>query len=431
GLWILYFYASHSESIEILVLYAAVMLIALGRAGCSISLKEFIGDQLRADDGSCDDDERKEKQVERHTNTLWHYVYTLGLSASIYMIGKETWVELCMICGIAMGVAFMLFLAGSLLYEYSKPTKKSVISNLWRVFYAALVKRHLSHSGFHTSRLGWLDKAAVVESSPSVEEQVRKARLCTVEQVEEAKSLLNMVPLCTTFLVYGLLQATGNTFFVEQANYMNSNISVISLVVIKTFTAVIVSLICNHLFAKFQSKNNPNPKLVMLVRIGIGMILSPICCLVAWRVEVYRIENIVEKSVCISILWLAPQFFLLGSMQGLVFDGLVEIYSSLVPASLNKYGPSFAEFSLGIGHFLSLIFVLGFHNLFGDNHEVNRFEVYYRNLGFVCLANLLLYLCIIPYYLKQAPSDDADQVTEELQSLEESSATISSIKLEY
>ncbi|KAH6818016.1 hypothetical protein C2S51_001619 [Perilla frutescens var. frutescens] len=421
GLWILYLAATRPRSIEIQLLYMAVIIIGFGRAGRIISLKEFLADQLRKD-GSCED----EKQVESRRKALWRFAYVVGIFASLVIYSKSSWIQLCKISGIAMGASFILLLAGFAFWEINKPVNSSSLNNLLRVFYAAIVKRHLSNFSSNSISLRWLDKAAIVEPSLSLEEQVRRLRLCTVEQVEEAKSLVNTIPLCTTFLVYGLLQATGNTFFFEQANYTDnhlghiSNVPVISFVIIKTFTGFTVSWLCDLLFQKFWGENTP--RLVQLVRVGTGMLFSPLCCLVACVVEVYRVHKYMDYNISISFLFLVPQFFLLGLMEGLVFDGLEEIYSSLVPASLNKYGPSFAEFALGIGHFMGLISVLIFRNLFKDDLDISRLGVYYRNLGFVCLGNLFLYFCIVPYYLKQPPSA-APVVDDQFQSLEESYAT--------
>ncbi|KAI3470004.1 hypothetical protein Pfo_026667 [Paulownia fortunei] len=434
GLLLLFFAAWRLQSIEIQILYVAVILVALGRAGRDIPLKEFLADQCRAE-GSSED----EKQVESRRKVWWRSAYILGIGASVYVFANASWMELSKISAIAMGVGLALFLGGTAFYERKKPTKSS-LNDALRVLYAAIAKRHLSHTSDHDHTLDipilrWLDKAAIEESSPSLEEQVREGRLCTVEQVKEVKILLTMVPLWTTFLVYGLLQATGNTFFYEQANYMDnhlgqiSHVPVIIFVIIKTSTSFIVSRLCDSLFPSYWGEKIPRN--VMLVRIGVGMAISPICCVIAWRVEDFRLQKYVNLDISISVLWLIPQFFLLGFMEGLVFDGMEEIYCALVPESFNKYGQSFTQFSLNIGNFLSLAFILVFHGLVSDDLDTSSLGVYYGMLAYVCFVNLLFYCYIATYYMKKESSaQEVEQPLEELQSLEEDSHECSQQQVE-
>lgn len=282
-----------------------------------------------------------------------------------------------------------------------------------------------------SSACRWLDKAAVVEPSISVDEQIRKARLCTPQQVEQAKTSLSLAPFCMTFLVYGLLQATGTTFFFEQSNYTDNRLGhiakvpIIILVVIRTSTGIIVSWICDLLFPFFWG--DITPRFVLFFRIGAGMAIAPLCCLVAYEVESYRVRQYVYYNVSVSGALLVPQFVLLGTMDGLVFDGLVEVYYSMVPQSLGRYGPTFAEFTLGIGHFLGLLSVVIFRDLFGENLDESRLGLYYRNLGFVCLANLVVYPFIARCYLEEAPF--GTQAMEQAQQSEDNSAA--NIELVY
>ncbi|KAL0395262.1 UNVERIFIED_CONTAM: protein NRT1/ PTR FAMILY 5.14 [Sesamum latifolium] len=96
------------------------------------------------------------------------------------------------------------------------------------------------------------------------------------------------------------------------------------------------------------------PRQVMLTRVGAGMALSPVCYIVAWRIEKYRLHKYVNLDVSISVFWLIPQFFLLGVMEGLVFDGMEEVFDGHVPESFRIYAPSFTQFALNIGNFVSL-----------------------------------------------------------------------------
>ncbi|KAK4435014.1 protein NRT1/ PTR FAMILY 5.7 [Sesamum alatum] len=427
GLILLFFAAWRLTSIELQLLYLALILVALGRAGRDIPLKEFLAYQFR-EEGSYVDEE----QLESRRKIWWRPAYILGIGASVYVFANASWIELSKISAIAMAVAFMLFLGGiAFKYKYKPPANESKLNNLLRILYAAISKRHLGNStpsGHVIPILRWLDKASVEEPSPSREEQVRKGRLWSTQDVQEVKILLSMVPLWTTFLVYGLLQATGNTFFYEQVGYMDnrlgriSNVPIVIFVIVKSSTSFIVSRLCDSLFPSYWS--GKVPRQVMLTRIGVGMAISPVCCIVAWRVEKYRLQKYVNLDFSISVFWLIPQFFFLGFMEGLVSDGMEDVFDGHVPESFRKYGPSFTQFALNIGNFVSLAFILIFHGLFNDNLDTSGLATYYALLAYICFVNLLFYCCVATFYVKElyyerdeSPVEEIEQELEQIQNL--------------
>ncbi|KAL0312886.1 UNVERIFIED_CONTAM: protein NRT1/ PTR FAMILY 5.6 [Sesamum radiatum] len=386
GLVLLFFAAWRLTSIELQLLYVALILVALGRAGRDIPLKEFLAYQFR-EEGSYVDEE----QVESRRKIWWRPAYILGICASVYVFANASWIELSRISAIAMAVAFVLFLVGiAFKYKYKPPAKESKLNNLLQILCAAISKRHLSSStpsGNVIPILRWLDKASVEEPSPSRAEQVRVGRLWSPEDVQEVKILLSMVPLWTTFLAYGLLQATGNTFFYEQVGYMDSRLGRISkvpvviFVIVKSSTSFIVSRLCDSLFPSYWSQKVPRQ--VMLTRIGAGMALSPLCCIVAWSIEKYRLRK--------------------------------------------KYGPSFTQFALNIGNFVSLAFILIFHGLFNDNLDTSGLATYYALLAYICFVNFLFYCGVATYYVKdsyyerdESPVDQAEQELQQIQNLVDS-----------
>ncbi|PIN26358.1 H+/oligopeptide symporter [Handroanthus impetiginosus] len=417
GLLLLFLVAWRLVSIEIHLIYVGILLIALGRAGRDIVLKEFLADQFG----------ENETQAERRRKVWWRLASVVGIFVSIIRPTSASWVELCKRSTIIMGSAFAFFLVGIAFYECKKPTKTTPDMTVLRVLYAAISNRHLKYTPAAYDHildipvLRWLDKAAIkVESPPtSLEVQERKGRYCTVEEVQEVKILLTMIPLWTTFLVYGVLKAAGNTFFYEQAGYMDNHLGSISHVPVSIFVLImatssfIVSRICDFLFPFYWG--NKIPRQVMLTRIGAGVAISPICCIIAWRVEHYRLRQDVEFDTPISFFWLLPQVVLLGVMEGIVVDGLQEFFDTHVPESFKKYGPSLTQFALNIGNFLSLAFILIFHDLFNDDLNKSRLGTYYVRLGLICFVNLVFYLCVAMYYVKeQYPQQET-----ELQQLEE------------
>ncbi|KAL0312884.1 UNVERIFIED_CONTAM: protein NRT1/ PTR FAMILY 5.1 [Sesamum radiatum] len=367
---LLFFAAWRLKNVQLQLLYVTVPLVALGRAGREVSLKEFLADQFRRERSSQDED-----QVQSRRKVWWRSAYILGICASVYVFANTSWIKLSKISTIAMAAAFLWFLAGIAFYKRKPPTGKSRLNDAFQVVYAAISKRNLSHTPSENviPILRCLDKASIVEPSPSPEEQIRKGHW---------KHLL-----LSTSELHG--QHLGRI----------SNVPVVIFVIVKSSTSFLLSRICDSLFPYYWGEKVPRD--VMLTVIGAGMAASPICCIVAWRVENYRLQKYVNLDVSISVFWLVPQFFLLGLMEGLVFGGMEEMFYAIVPQSFRKYGPSFTQFSLNIGNFLSLLAISVFHGLFSDDLDTSSLGTYYALLGYVCFVNLLFYCGVATYYAKE------------------------------
>ena len=199
--------------------------------------------------------------------------------------------------------------------------------------------------------------------------------------MREVKRLFTLIPIWTSFLGCSLVAATGNTFFYEQTSNMNVHIANNIKVPLKVLFALrsIMRYIISFMFwSKIATQQH-----VTRIRIGVGMICSALCCFVAWQVEAHRLYLIEEENIdpmdsnqtiSMSVLWLFPQFILLGLMEGLATDGLQEFFDKHVALSMRGYGPPFNECVLGIGNFISLPFVLTVRSWFKDTikHKSSR-----------------------------------------------------------
>uniref|UniRef100_A0A5B7BR24 Uncharacterized protein n=1 Tax=Davidia involucrata TaxID=16924 RepID=A0A5B7BR24_DAVIN len=415
-----------TRSTEVRILYAALVPIALGTAARDPLLKAFLGDQLREQKEPTSNVDDDEERVLCRTNILWRFAWFLGAIVAAFALKKDSWLYTSKISAIVMGVAYMLFLSGISFYNHQTPTG-SPLTIVFTVLKVAILKRHLDYplspNHFfnnesdqilvlpHIQFFRWLDKAAIIESSSlSPVEQENKGKLCTVAQVKEVKLVLKMVPMWTTFLTYSLVEASGSTFFIQQANNMKDSIGgneftvpIQAFFVIKSFSSFIISYLYHLLVLKLWGTEANHQQHYMLVRIGIGMFSSILCCLAAWRVEVHRLLHLVkiepEALSMMSIYWLIPQFCLLGFMEGLAQDGLQDFFSHhQVSESMKSYGPPFRDCILGIGKFLSIPFVLVFRCWFKDTINKSHLDQYYKMLAILSLGNLCIYWYVSNMY---------------------------------
>ena len=244
----------------------------------------------------------------------------------------------------------------------------------------------------------------VEKTSSSPQEE---GNLCSVEQVTQVKCFLTLIPLWTTFLAYSLVQATGNTFFIEQRSNLKNTFTkhdrvlLVALFVLNSFLRFIIQRL-------FWSEKARNPN-VTLVRIGVGMICSILCCIAAWQVEVHRLKEIKtlnpakpSDTISMSILWLLPQFILLGLTEGLVEEGLQEFFSKHVTKSMWNSGQLLTGCILSFGNFFSIPCVQLVRSWFKGDINDSHLDRYFLTLAILSSVFLCFYVYASKSYSKYA-----------------------------
>ncbi|KAL9320026.1 hypothetical protein ACSQ67_011865 [Phaseolus vulgaris] len=136
---------------------------------------------------------------------------------------------------VAMAIAVVSFFSGTRLYRNQKPGG-SALTRICQVVLASIRKYHVevpsdtsllyetsedesaikgSRKLDHTNELRFFDKAAVVGRSDKVRESTNPWRLCTVTQVEELKSVLRLLPVWATGIIF-------STVYVALGQYLSS-----------------------------------------------------------------------------------------------------------------------------------------------------------------------------------------------------------------
>ncbi|XP_022850449.1 protein NRT1/ PTR FAMILY 5.7-like [Olea europaea var. sylvestris] len=412
---VLFWNAAWHRKIDVRTFYIGLVLITLAKAAKEVSLNGFLDDQFMAKDITTTEED-EERQHSR-SNVWWRSASILGAIAAISV--PSSLKLLSMISAIAMMVAYLWFWLGAKFYECNRPTG-SAISDVLFVIKTAVLRRNLlyattpeqlfqnykgvTHIEPRISWLRWLDKAPIV-----IEEENRANKNCTVAQVKEVKFLLAMVPMWTTFLTYSLVDATGSTFFLEQASNINENFPFTVFNILVVVTSFAIEHLCDFLFRKIG--NEMNRQLLRQGRIGFGMAFSVICCIFSWKNAVhwlYLVKTYDMPSSYTNIFSLTPQFIFLGIMKGLSESGLRSFFCSQVSESLKNYGPPFGECVIGIGKFLSILCILIFSSWFGEDIDSSRLDKYYAMLTLLSFVNLLIYWLVAYWYGDDQFSPEVD-----------------------
>ncbi|KAK2970376.1 hypothetical protein RJ640_002464, partial [Escallonia rubra] len=381
--------------------------------------------------------------------------FVIGSFALPYLTRMMGWSKQLEFTAILMGTSLIPALLATLFYTPVKASG-SPLSHVSRVLLSALLKMNRASkdddslacncgsNGIHqhprslliqgnkthdpdrpdpirlTSDLRCLHEAAAPE--PAIDLRSQGWRLCTLQQVEETKLVLRMVPLTMTFFMYGMVKAVGKTYFIEQGSNLDSKLGTIDKLPIQVFvlmsyaTSKVVSKVYDMTLGKrIRAANKRVPD---AIKIGFGMAVSVFCCLIASFVETKRLA-VISKEENMTVFWLTPQFLLLGAMDGLARDGIEGFFSHQGPPWLKTYAAAFAEFVTGFGTMLSVAFFLlakkveshvGLSEKSIDTGGLNHF---YAGLAVLAAINFAFYVFVTWRYSYKATKPDESKLEEE------------------
>lgn len=263
----------------------------------------------------------------------------------------------------------------------------------------------------------FLDKAAILEGTENSTEKQSPWSLATVTKVEEMKLILNVIPIWLATLPFGICVAQAPTFFIKQGTTLNRKIgagfeippaSIYSLAAIGMIISV---TIYEKILVPTLRKITGNERgIKILQRIGIGMVLSIATMIVAAMIERKRLsvadKDPVNGSLSMSVLWLAPQFLIVGIGDGFTIVGLQEYFYDQVPDSMRSLGIAFYLSVLGAANFLSSLLITVVDNVtekygktwFGKDLNSSRLDNFYWLLAFMAAANFFVYVFLARRY---------------------------------
>ncbi|KAK8580158.1 hypothetical protein V6N13_143282 [Hibiscus sabdariffa] len=152
------------------------------------------------------------------------------------------------------------------------------------------------------------------------------------------------------------------------------------------------------------------------------MLVSFLCCITAREVEVRRLKLINEYGIIdyqedqwipMNIMWLTPQFLLLGTMGGLVEGGMEGSFYNLVPESMRLYRTRCHSIMMVMGKILSIGTTFVFGGWFGDISATSHLDRYYMMLAITSIGSMAFFT-VACYWNYMAPEECLAQGTEPL-----------------
>lgn len=173
-------------------------------------------------------------------------------------------------------------------------------------------------------------------------------RLCSIQQVEEVKCLIKMIPIWASGILSMIPIIQQGTFPITQTLKMDRHIGPFHNIPAASFN--IVSLItigiwlpCYDLFLQpFLAKLTKQEEgLTSLQKIVIGNIFSVLTMVSAGLVE-FRRRGLAHdaRAPIMSATWMAPQYVMLGFCEVFTLVGHIQFYNSESPDKMKSVGNS-------------------------------------------------------------------------------------------
>ncbi|KAL4599551.1 hypothetical protein ACB092_11G134800 [Castanea dentata] len=404
-----------SSELQVNLLFISLYLVAVGQGGHKPCVQAFGADQF-------DGEDLVECRAKSSFFNWWYFGVCAGSSVAMLIVSfvqeNLSWGLGFGIPCVVMVIALGVFLLGTRTYRYSIKEVKSPFVRIGQVFVTAIKNWRAKPSEIV------IEEEACRTLPQHSSEQFKflnralQDRVCTVNDVEEAKAVLRLVPIWATSLGYAIVFAQTSTFFTKQGATLDRTIfpgfeiPAASLQFFGVLAMVFFIPVYDCIFVPIARAITTKPfGITMLQRIGTGMLLSIICMVVAALTEIKRLKtakeyglvDMLDVTIPMSVWWLLPQYVLSGIADVFTMVGLQEFFYDQVPIELRSVGLALYLSIFGVGNFLSSFLISfieeatggdGKDSWFADNLNRAHLDYFYwllAGLGAVAFAAYLYF----------------------------------------
>lgn len=416
--------------LRLIVLYAGIALNSIGVGGMRFTIATMGANQFN---------EAKDRGVFFNWYLIILYAsIVLGGTIIVYIEDNVGWAWGFGICTVFNGIGLVIFMLGNRCYSHVKP-QGSPFTSLVQVVVAAVRKRKLlvsskaedyyhgrHHDTQHPVQLplsmpsqsfGFLNCAALktpgdLEPNGVVE---RPWRLCSVQQIEDLKTLVRIFPLWSTGIILSGPSRFLNTLIILQALSMDRRVGFGSAPVfqIPAGTMPVFLLAATALSLAAVDRVLARRPLPVLRRIAMGHALSVAGMAVAAAVEARRLELVRHRRGRIPALWLLAPMAVVGAGEAFHYPGQVALYYQEFPAALRSTATAMVAIHMGVAYYLSTAVIEAVRRLtlwLPDDIDDGRLDNVYWVLTLVGAVNFGYYLLCARFYRLRngAASSDTD-----------------------
>nr|QGP73775.1 Protein NRT1/ PTR FAMILY 2.7 [Sedum alfredii] len=423
-----------ATGLQLTILFTGITLASLGIGGTRYTTATMGANQFD-----------NPKQQDIFFNWYFFTMYTASIVSGtviVYVQDSVSWAWGFGICLICNTVGFGIFLFGKRFYRYLKPQGSPFIG-IARVVVAAVHKRKEFLSSkiedyyygetegkphlFPSENLRFLNCAAMKAEGDLTSDGVvaKPWRLCTVQQLEDFKSVIRILPLWSTTLLLAAPIVVMYAMVILQALVMDRQLfhgfkipPASVLVIVLLSTAIFLSVIDRVLFPIWLKVTGHCP--TPFQRIGTGHVFNILGMAIAALVEAKRLgvvkshhlQNQKDAVVPMLSLWLFPQLIAVGVGEAFHFPGQVALYYQEFPVSLKNTATAMVAMMIGVSYYVgtAVIDVVRRNSSWlPDDINVGRLDNMYWLMVVLGVVNFGCYLvCTKLYKLQKHVPDDDD-----------------------
>ncbi|CAN8312945.1 unnamed protein product [Cochlearia groenlandica] len=413
--------SSCSPHFQVIAFFGALYLVAFAQGGHKPCVQAFGADQF-------DEKDPEECKAKGSFFNWWYFGMCFGTLITLWVLNyiqdNLSWALGFGIPCVAMVLALVIFLLGTRTYRFSiRRDDQSPLMRIAKVYIAAAKNWNVSADAEES--LGLLSHKSSQQFKFLNKSLVAKNGSCSIDELEEAKSVLRLAPIWLTCLVYAVVFAQSPTFFTKQGATMERSItpsykiSPATLQSFISFSIVIFIPVYDRVLIPIARSFTHKPGgITMLQRIGTGILLSFIAMVIAALVETKRLKTAADHglvdlpdiTVPMSVWWLVPQYVLFGVSDVFTMVGLQEFFYDQVPTELRSVGLALYLSIFGIGSFLSsfMISVIekatsrsGQVSWFANNLNQAHLDYFYWLLACFSFIGLVSYLYFAKSYVSK------------------------------
>ncbi|KAL2515866.1 Protein NRT1/PTR FAMILY 2.11 [Forsythia ovata] len=369
----------------------------------------------------------------------------VSVTLVVYVQSDVSWPIGLAIPSIFMLVSCFLFYIGTKIYVKVKP-EGSPLTSICQVLAVAYRKRRLKLAEQpwlhlfnytplksinsklpYTEQFRFLDKAAIKTPEDQIKSDGSAAnpwRICSMQQVEEVKCVLRVIPIWAAAILYHVGEKQQYVVFqaMQSNRHLGSTTFQIPPATYAIFSMLSLSIwvpIYDRLVVPFLRRvTKKEGGITVLQRMGIGIFLTILESLVAAFVEQHRRNLAISRPTPgihskrgdvspMSALWLVPQLSLAGLAEAFAAIGQVEFYYKQFPENMRSIAGSFFFCGMAAASYLNGFLISLVHrttegsstgNWLPEDLNKGRLDYFYYLITALCVLNLCYFLVCAKWY---------------------------------
>ncbi|XP_049933907.1 protein NRT1/ PTR FAMILY 2.7-like isoform X2 [Nymphaea colorata] len=360
------------------ILYASLALVCVGIGGSRFTMTTFGANQF-------DDPKRQETFIN------WFFMafsVAMILASTVVVFVQDTvgWGWGYGICLAANVISIVILLIGKWYYKEVKP-QGSPFTGIARLVIAAIRKRKVALSK-NVSDYFYQDDQMNTKQMCQVTSKFRAAiitegdthsdgslakhwRLCTTQQVEDLKSIINILPLWSSSIFLSTPIGVQSSLTILQALTMDRHLGAHFKIPASSFP--VFALLAGSFFIAFLNlvvyplcRKLLGWSPTLLLRIGAGHVLNITSMVASALVEARRLHvvhshNLTKQKdyaiVPMSALWLVAPLVIVGAGEACHLPGQVSLYYEDFPTSLKGTATALMSVIIAVAFYLTAAIV--------------------------------------------------------------------------